>query len=73
MKKECYQCHDQCKTDLRSYGPRGEWVCYECGMKPENITTTEQSFINQLDACGPTVVIGLEEGPVPFGRQQLNG
>jgi hypothetical protein len=28
-------------AELRPYGPNGEWICYECGMK-DKATTTKQ-------------------------------
>jgi hypothetical protein len=72
MSNECHICKTT-EKELRPYGPRGEWVCFPCGTKPENLETTANSFYSQLDACGNSAIIGLEEGPIPFGKQQLNG
>lgn len=33
-----------CGTDgkeLRPYGPKGEWICFECGMKDEKTTARQ--------------------------------
>lgn len=38
--------HQNCEycgklDELRPYGKNGAKICFECGMKPENIKTTE--------------------------------
>lgn len=70
--KKCYVCGSE-KDELRPYGPRGEWICFSCGMLPERIKQTEEMFAKQLNSCGENVLIGLEEGPIPLNPQQLNG
>jgi hypothetical protein len=30
--------------ELRPYGQNGALICFDCGMKPENITITESTF-----------------------------
>jgi hypothetical protein len=34
------------KAELRPYGPRGESICFECGMKDE--ATTKRQFARVL-------------------------
>jgi len=36
----CDLCHAR-SEELRPYGPKGEWVCFPCGMKDE-ATTAKQ-------------------------------
>lgn len=31
--------------ELRPYGPRGEWICYDCGMKDEETTNRQMGRI----------------------------
>lgn len=59
---KCYACGAD--GDLRPYGPRGQMVCFDCGMKtPEQY---EQAFALQLNACGPAAVVdGSHVGPYP--------
>lgn len=33
--------------ELRPYGPNGEWICFDCGMKDEETTTAR--FVAILD------------------------
>ena len=50
-----YICHEnpqQCDfcgeiAELRPYGPNGECICYDCGMK--NKKSTERKFIDLLN------------------------
>lgn len=64
---KCYKCGKPAgkgPDELRPYGPKGEMVCFTCGMEDEE-TTTKQ-FDKQLDACGPVAVIdGSNVGPYP--------
>jgi len=44
--------HSQCqlcgkKEELRPYGPNGEFVCFECGMKDEE--AAKRQFTNLLN------------------------
>jgi hypothetical protein len=52
--------------ELRPYGKRGEMICFDCGMLPENKADTEAAFLAQCEAAGPVVLIGEECGPRPF-------
>lgn len=36
-------------SELRPYGKNGAKICFECGMKPENKTTTDAAFQAILD------------------------
>lgn len=53
-KKSCEICGKI--SELRPYGPKGEWICFECGMKDEE--TTKQMFLGFLnsDDGGPTII-----------------
>ena len=33
------------RNELRPYGPRGEWICFSCGMKDEKTTSRRFSQI----------------------------
>lgn len=58
--KTCHYCKDDFyDEDVRPYGPKGQDVCYDCAMKPENKGATKQMFQKTLDACGPNVVLEL--------------
>lgn len=35
--------------ELRPYGKNGAKICFDCGMKPENIKTTEAAFEKVLN------------------------
>lgn len=64
MTKSCHHCGKQ--TDLRPYGPKGEWVCFDCAFStPERKAATEQQFAEQLNAAGPVSLL-TDNGPVPF-------
>ena len=70
MKRECYKgCGST--SDLRPYGPRGEFVCFSCAFAtPEDKKTTESAFGSQLDAAivaGKGIAVaGTEVGPYPY-------
>lgn len=68
----CYLCQrpgGKGERELRPYGPRGEMVCFECGMRDEE--TTRKAFDKQLDAAGPVAVIdGTGVGPYPLTRKE---
>jgi len=65
---DCYLCGET--NDLRQYGPRGEMVCFQCAMKPENKAKTESMFVLQLNAAGPVAVIdGTNVGPYPYRKE----
>ena len=50
--------------ELRPYGEKGQWVCFDCAFStPEREKQTKQMLGQQLNACGATVVIGLNVGP----------
>jgi hypothetical protein len=46
--KKCEYCGEL--AELRPYGRGGAFICYECGMKPENKSTTDLMFENLLYA-----------------------
>jgi ribosomal protein L37AE/L43A len=33
--------------ELRPYGPNGEWVCFDCGMKDEE--SVRRQFVRQFE------------------------
>lgn len=41
----CDLCGDV--KELRPYGPNGEWVCFQCGMKDE--AAAKRAFQKRLD------------------------
>lgn len=45
----CCYCERTDKGELRPYGPKGEWVCFPCATKPENVANTEAQFANHLE------------------------
>ena len=40
---------DGSNIDLRPYGKKGVWICFDCGMKPENQAETVRQFWAILD------------------------
>ena len=36
--------------ELRPYGKNGAFICFECGMKPENKETTIKKYLSLLDS-----------------------
>lgn len=36
--------------ELRPYGKNGAWICFKCGMKPENRKQTDAAFEARLNA-----------------------
>lgn len=39
---------DLCKKsvdDLRPYGPKGEWICFDCGQKDEKTTIARMRHV----------------------------
>lgn len=70
---KCYLCEREPTADLsvelRPYGPKGQMVCFECAFKtPEQTEITTSQFLSQLKASGPVVVIGTENGPIPYNK-----
>lgn len=65
LRRKCHYCGET--TDLRPYGPRGAWVCFDCAMStPEREAETGRNFLMQLDAAGPVAMLdGTEVGPYP--------
>jgi hypothetical protein len=42
---KCQYCNKSFDSqDLRPYGKDGTWICFECGMEPENLADTEAAF-----------------------------
>ena len=53
-------CH--CSTaagELRPYGPKGAWICFDCAMQPTHLEETRRQFAQQIDAA-------LREGGIPL-------
>lgn len=48
----CQKCGKD--AELRPYGPNGEWICYECGMKDE--VTTAKMYAKTLNPSGITII-----------------
>ena len=76
LRVACYVCHkaeeDDPEVELRPYGPKGAWVCFDC-MKasPEREAEAHRQFAAQLDNTpGPIVVIGEKTGPRPLEKQR---
>lgn len=73
----CYRC--RCLgtiSELRPYGPRGEWVCFDCAFAtPADKAATERQFGAQLDAAisagSGIAIVGGEEGPYPYTPEAL--
>jgi hypothetical protein len=72
---ECHYCGPT-DREMRPYGPGGANICFPC-MKaaPEREEAAKNAFGGLLDAVdivspGP-VVIGGEEGPVPFDPERI--
>jgi hypothetical protein len=49
------------KAELRPYGPKGESICFECGMIDEE--TTKNKFFDLLNTTDALVVGGEKEKP----------
>lgn len=65
LDKKCVHCGTM-EEELRPYGPRGAWVCFDCGFSsPERKAETEKNFLSQLNAIDGPVIIGDEVGPYP--------
>ncbi len=69
---QCYICKqseaDSPEVELRPYGPKGTWLCYDCMVaSPEREVEAKKQFGAQLDACGDIAVVdGSNTGPRPF-------
>jgi hypothetical protein len=59
----CNQPGGRGARELRPYGPGGKPICYECGMRPENVAEVERQFNARLDFAGPIAVL-TPDGPV---------
>jgi len=75
----CYLCQADGKNEeLRPYGLKGSWVCYDCAFStPELEEQTKQNFDAQfLAAASVNGFVEIEDrnGPVPFGgnNERLN-
>ncbi len=69
--RACYLCkrkHGQRGAECRPYGPRGEDICFDCAMAPNNKASTEQMFAKTLDACGDVAV--LRDGVIRPATEQ---
>lgn len=69
-KPTCHYCGPT-DQELRPYGPGGSNVCFPCATAtPEREQAAKNAFGGLLDAVDTispgAVLIGTEEGPVPF-------
>lgn len=73
--RACHYCGDATR-ELRPYGPGGADTCFPCATEsPEREATAKGAFGALLDGTeaisdGP-VMIGTDEGPVPFDPRRL--
>ena len=66
----CETCGSE--KECRPYGANGAMICFQCAFAtPEAKARTESNYAMQLDAAGPTPLIGLEYGPVPATKEML--
>lgn len=73
MSDACYIC-ESVDEELRPYGAGGQPICFKCmTATPERESEAKKNFLALLDANAAAgsgiVVIGGEEGPVPFEVQ----
>lgn len=47
--------------ELRPYGKDGAWICFDCGMKPENKETTDAAFATILSE-NDVIVVSERQG-----------
>lgn len=72
MKKICAQCGND-KKELRPYGPNSSMICFPCMMSSRVLQKeAEKNFSMQLDACRSYALVGSEDGPIPFIKENLN-
>ena len=50
--KEHFGYCEYCKVfdELRPYGQHGEWICLDCGMKPEHKTLTIKHISAEMNS-----------------------
>lgn len=58
---KCQLCGKE--AELRPYGPNGEWICFECGMKNEEVT--HRQFNAFLSGEGPRIIDTVTKEPHP--------
>lgn len=71
--RECYLCHKSNRdTELRSYGFESQFICYQCMISTgEHQREAEKQFAEQFSGVhSQAVVVGQEEGPLPFGQHR---
>ena len=51
-------------AELRPYGPHGEWVCFECGMKDEE--ACKRAFNARFEPDGMKDIGRVERGAKPL-------
>ncbi len=49
--------------ELRPYGPKGEWICFDCGMKDEQ--TTRRQFVKLISSADVIVVNATDKEANP--------
>ena len=52
LPKVCELCGKS--AELRPYGPKGEWVCFACGMKDKQ--AAEKQFSKRLEGVDTLIV-----------------
>jgi hypothetical protein len=57
----CELCDKE--DELRPYGPNGERICFDCGMK--NVETTRAEFAKRIAGSHKVFITG-EDGPIPY-------
>jgi hypothetical protein len=67
-------CNDCSKEDeTRPYGPNGEAICFDCAMAtPEKKQQTINMMHKLMEAAGPVVMIGTEDGPIPLTKSSIH-
>lgn len=74
----CFYCKREFDVeDLRPYGPKNSFVCFECAFETEERKKeTEKNFGIHADAClkeNGTIIIGASCGPfVLKNKKDLN-
>ena len=66
--RKCIHCGTT--ENLRPYGHNYTYVCFTCGMLPENVEETKKNFLAQLDRIQGDVIL-TDEGPIPANKKEL--
>lgn len=69
---QCFYCDKVFEArDVRPYGPKGEYICFDCATTPDHAAVSEMMFLKTLDACGPHVAL-TDTGPRPLTEEDIN-